>query len=177
MPLNLKQKTVIVEQVAARANAAIALVAVDYCGLTSPQMTLLRQKARQANVHLQIVRNTLARRAFKDTHFECVSEKLVGPVLLAFSTEEPSSPARLMQDFAKEHDALEIKALSLGDTVFGKEKLSFVAQLSTRTEALSRLLGTLQAPITQFVRTLAEPQAKLVRVLAAIRDKKTEQGE
>lgn len=173
MALRLEQKKAIVDEVTQYASSALSVVAADYRGLTSADMTLLRANARQVGVKLKIVRNTLARKALQGTSFECMSDTLVGPILLAFASAEPGANARLLRDFAKTNDKLEVKALSLGGTLLGKEQLNVVASLPTRDEALAKLLMVMQAPIAKLVRTMAEPQAKLVRTIAAIRDQKS----
>lgn len=170
--MNLKEKEAIVAEVAKVATQALSVVAVDYRGLTVSEMTALRSQARRAEVHLQIVRNTLARRAFKGTSFECLNDSLVGPIMLAFAKEEPSASARLLRDFAKTNEKIKVKALSLGGQFYSAQHLEVIAKLPTRHEAIARLAGVLQAPISKFVRTLAEPTAKLVRVFAAVRDQK-----
>lgn len=172
MTLKLDDKKAIVAEIADVANQALSVVAADYRGLTSAQMTDLRAKARETGVNLKIVRNTLARRAFTGTAYECLNDSLVGPVILAFANEDPGATARLMRDFGKEHDQLNVKSLSLGGTALEPQQLEAVANLPTRDQALAQLLSVMQAPIAKFVRTLAEPHAKLVRTLAAVRDKK-----
>jgi large subunit ribosomal protein L10 len=119
-----------------------------------------------------VVPNTLARRAFAGTNYECLNETLIGPTLLAFTDNEPSAAARLLRDFAKGDDKLVVKSLSLGKGLIDKSQLNAVASLPTKDEAIARLAMVIQAPITKFVRTLAEPHSKLVRVFAAVRDKK-----
>lgn len=170
--MNLKEKEAIVASVSKVALDALSVVAVDYRGLTVSEMTALRSAARKAEVHLQVVRNTLARRAFAGTQFECLNESLIGPVLLAFSKTEPSASARLFRDFAKTNEKIKVKALSLGGQFYTGQHLEVIAKLPTRIEAIGRLAGVLQAPLSKFLRTLAEPQAKLVRVFAAVRDQK-----
>ena len=172
MALNLEQKKKIVAEVTIAASSALSVVAADYRGLTSAQMTRLRERARSSGVMLRIVRNTLARRAFAGTNYECLNETLTGPVLLAFAENEPGATARLLRDFAKENDKLVIKSLSLGKGLIDTSQLNLVANLPTKDEAIARLAMVIQAPIVKFVRTLAEPHSKLVRVFAAIRDKK-----
>jgi len=176
MTLRLEDKKAIVAEVNEVANSALSVVAADYRGLTSAQMTALRAEARQKGVKLRVVRNTLARRAFADTPYECLVEVLTGPLLLAFSEEEPGATARLLRDFAKDNDKLEIKALSLGQGLIDKSQLDTVASLPTKEEAIGQLLSVMQGPISKLVRTLAEPQAKLVRTFAAVRDKKQAEG-
>lgn len=172
MPLRINDKKAIVADVSAIVSKAVSVVAADYRGLTSSEMTELRAQARKSGVKLKVVRNTLARRAFKDTPYECMSVALVGPVILAFSNDEPGASAKLLRDFAKDHEKLEVTALSLGNSLLGKEQLNQVANLPNRIQALTKLVSVMQAPIAKFVRTLAEPQAKLVRTIAAVRDQK-----
>lgn len=172
MTLKLNDKKEIVAEVAEVASSAVSVVAADYRGLSASEMTELRANARAAKVNLRIVRNTLARIAFKGTEFECMNNALTGPIILAFASDEPGATARLMRDFAKDHDKLDVKAISLGGKVYDKSQLDFVAKLPTKDEAIARLMSVMQAPITKLVRTMAEPHAKLVRTLAAIRDTK-----
>ena len=170
MKLKLNDKKEIVAEVAEVASRAVSVVAADYRGLTASQMTKLRANARNSNVGLRIIRNTLARIALKGTEFECMNNALTGPIILAFTNDEPGATARLMRDFAKDHEKLDVKAISLGGKVYDKSQLDFVAKLPTKDEAIARLMSVMQAPITKLVRTMAAPQSKLVRTLAAIRD-------
>ena len=172
MALNLQSKQAIVAQMAEIAQSAVSAVVVDYRGLTVGELTELRVKARKDGVHLQVIRNTLAKRALAGTSFECLQETLGGPLLLAFSLTEPSAAARLLKEFAKTHDKLEVKALSIGGQLFSAKQIDKVATLPTKDEAIARLMGLLQAPVTKLVRTMVEPHAKLVRLFAAVRDKK-----
>lgn len=172
MALNLDQKKEVVAEINSVATNALSVVAADYRGLTSSEMTELRKKARDLGVIVKVIRNTLAKKALSGTSYECFNEVLTGPMLLAFSSEEPSATARLLRDFAKDHKKLEIKALSLGDTLLDSSQVDVLANLPTYEEALAKLLSVLQAPISKLVRTIAEPHTKLVRILAAIRDKK-----
>jgi len=172
MKLKLNDKKEIVAEVAKVASNAVSVVAADYRGLTASEMTELRASARQAKVKLRIVRNTLARIALTGTEYECLNNSLTGPILLAFSSDEPGATAKLMRDFAKGHDKLDVKAISLGGKLYDKSHLDAVAKLPTKDEAISRLLSVMQAPITKLVQTLAAPQIKLVRTLVAIRDTK-----
>lgn len=172
MALMLNDKKAIVADVANVAQQSISGLVADYRGLTVEQITKLRKTARDNGVYLKVVRNTLAKRALNDTGFACLHEVLVGPTMLAFSKEEPSAPARLFKDFVKMHDALSVKALAISGRLLGAEQIDYVAKLPTRNEAIATLMSVMKAPITKFVRTLAEPHAKLVRTVAAIRDKK-----
>lgn len=172
MALNLEGKKVIVEEVAAVASRAYSCIAAEYSGLSVEAMTKLRSEARNKGVYVRIVRNTLARRAFVGTDFACMSKQLVGPLVLAFSQEEPGSVARVMGDFAKTNNKLVIKVVSFGGRLLDPTDLKALANMPTREQALAMFMGVLKAPITKFVQTLAEPSAKLVRTIAAIRDQK-----
>jgi len=172
MTFTLEDKKAVVAEVAEVAKACHAALVADYRGLTVVQMTALRAKGREVGVDCRVVRNTLARIAFKDTHLECMTEGLVGPSVLAFSMEEPSAAARLFRDFIKDNEKLSVKMLSIQGRAYGAEHLKAIASLPTRDEALGMIMGVMQAPIAKFVRTAAEPTAKFVRTLAALRDKK-----
>mgnify|MGYP000019394674 CR=1 FL=1 len=172
MALKLENKKEIVAEVSNVAADAVAAVVAYYRGLTVAEMTDLRAKARQSGVYLRVVRNTLARRAMAGTEFECLNDSLTGPVVLAFSREEPSAAARLVRDFSKDHEKLEVKVLAVGGNLYEAAQLMAVAKLPTKDEAIAQLMSIMQAPITKFVRTLNEPTAKLVRTFAALRDQK-----
>jgi len=172
MPLRLEDKKALVAEINAIATTAQSVVAAQYRGLKVTQMTDLRVKARNSGVYLRVVKNTLAKRAVAGTPFECVGAKLKGPLVLAFSQNDPGAAARLVKAFAKDNDKLVTVALSLGGSVLAANELDKVASLHTKDQALSQLLGVLKAPIGKFVRTLAEPHAKLVRTIAAVKDQK-----
>jgi len=173
MALNLEDKKALVAEVAEVAAHAQSVVAAEYRGLTVGQMTELRAKARTQGVYVRVVKNTLARRALAGTSFEPVGPKLKGPLVLAFSKDDPGAAARLVKDFAKGHEKLVATLVSLGGQVLPGKELEKVASLPTREQALSMLLGVLKAPIQKLARTLAEPPAKLARTVAAIRDRKS----
>ena len=173
MALRLDDKKALVAEVNTVARSALSVVAAEYRGLSVSKLTELRAKARASRVYMRVVKNTLARRAVAGTQFECVGEKLKGPLILAFSQEDPGAAARLIKGFAKDNDKLVPKLVSLGGTVLSAKDLERVASLPTKAQALAQLLGVLKAPIGKFVRTLAEPHAKLVRTIAAIKDQKS----
>lgn len=172
MALNLEDKKALVAEVAEVAAKAQSVVAAEYRGLSVGQMTELRAKARKQGVYMRVVKNTLARKALVGTSFEAVGPKLKGPLVLAFSKDDPGAAARVVQDFAKANEKLVATLVSLGGQVLPGAELERVASLPTREQALSMLLGVLKAPIQKFVRTLAEPPAKLARIIAAVRDHK-----
>jgi large subunit ribosomal protein L10 len=172
MPLNLEDKKALVAEVSAVAATAQSVVAAEYRGLTVAQMTELRAKARKSGVYMRVVKNTLARKAIAGTSFEPIGPKLKGPLVLAFSKDDPGAAARVLKDFAKGHDKLVPTLVSLGGQVLSGKDLEKVASLPTREQALAMLMGVMKAPIQKLVGTLVAPQSKLVRTLAAVRDQK-----
>ena len=172
MALRLDDKKNVVEEVAAVAVDAHSAIAAEYCGLTVSEMTELRKLARESGVYLRVVKNTLARRAVAGTEFECMQDGLVGPLVLAFSMEDPGSAARVVSDFSKDHDKLITKLVSIGGQLYDASELKRLASLPTRDQALSMLMSVMKAPVSKFVRTLAEPHAKLVRTVAAVKIQK-----
>ncbi|MBD3815690.1 MAG: 50S ribosomal protein L10 [Halothiobacillus sp.] len=172
MALTIDQKQLIVAEVTEVAGKALSAIGAEYSGLTVSQMTQMRVKARQSGVYLRVIKNTLARRAMANTPFSCMSEALTGPLVLAFSMEDPGSAARLMKDYAKEFAKLEIKVVALGGQLLSVADVDRVASLPTREEALSQLLAVMKAPIGKLARTLNEVPGKLVRTVAAVRDQK-----
>src|SRR6201994_4380584 len=146
MPLNLEDKKALVAEVNAVAAKAQPVVAAEYRGLTVTQMTDLRAKARAQGVYMRVVKNTLARKALKGTMFETIGPVLKGPLVLAFSKDDPGAAARVVKDFAKANEKLVATHMSLGGQVLSAKDLEAVASLPTREQALSMLLGTLKAP-------------------------------
>ena len=172
MALRLDDKIAVVAEVSAIAAKARSAVAAEYCGLTVSQLTDLRKTARESGVYMRVVKNTLARKAVEGTEFECMQNGLVGPLILAFSLEDPSAAARVISDFTKLSDKLVVKLVAIGGKEYGPAELERLSKLPTKEQAIAILMGTMKAPIEKFVRTLAEPHAKLVRTIAAVRDQK-----
>ncbi len=172
MALNLDAKKTVVAEVAEVASKAYSVVAANYRGLTVEEMTELRAKARESGVYMRVVKNTLARKAVENTDFECIQEGLVGPLILAFSQEDPGSAARVVDDFAKEHKTLEVKLVSIGGKMLPAEDIKTLAKMPTYDEAISQLMAVMQAPVAKLARTLNEVPGKLVRTVAAVRDAK-----
>ena len=170
MALRLEDKKALVAEVNEVARTAQSAVAADYRGLSVSQMTELRQKARDADVYVRVVKNTLARLAVEGTEFECLQEGLAGPLVLAFSREDPGAAARVVKAFAKDNDKLVARLVAIGGELLPGEALDRVASLPTLDEARAMLLSVMSAPASQLVRTLAEPAAMLARTLAAKRD-------
>jgi large subunit ribosomal protein L10 len=171
MSLNLAEKQSVVAEVAKVAASAHAVVASEYRGLSVARLTALRVMARKNGVYLRVVKNTLARRALQGTDFECLQDSLVGPLILAFSQEDPGSAARVLKDFIKEpgNDKLVVKALAIGSRVLPAAELDRLANMPTKEQAISLLLACLRAPLDKLARTLNEVPGKLVRTLEAIR--------
>lgn len=172
MRLTLEAKKAIVSEVAEVAAIAPSAIAAEYAGISVQDMTKLRQSARAAGVYLRVVRNTLARKALENTKFECMRDGLTGPLVLAFSGEEPGAVAKVIRDFAKTNDKLVVKLVALDGKLLQPSDIEALASLPSRDQAISMLMAVMQAPIAKFVRTLAEPHAKLVRTIAAVRDQK-----
>jgi len=169
--LNRQEKAVVVEEVVAQVGNAQSIVVAEYRGLDVASVTELRKKARESGVYLRVLKNTLARRALVGSPFEGLSDQLVGPLVYGISTD-PVGAAKVMADFAKTNDKLVLKAGSLPNSVLNQDGVKALASMPSREELLSMLLGTMQAPITQFVRTLNEVPTKFARGLAAVRDQK-----
>ena len=174
MPIGLKEKQAIVAEVNETASQALSAVMADYRGVSVDDMTALRKQAREAGVQVRVIRNTLARRAFEGTEYECMNEVMLGPNILAFSLEDPGAGARVFKDFAKENEEFEIKALSVGGKLLPADQIDALAKLPTRDEAIALLMAVMQAPVTKLVRTLNDVPGKVTRVVAAVRDQKQE---
>jgi len=172
MALTLEEKMAVVAEVSEVAKGAFSAVAAVYSGVTVEEMTDLRVKARQDNVYLRVVKNTLARRALENTDFECMSERLTGPLILAFSQEDPGAAARVAKDFARENDKFEVTMLSVGGELLEPSDIDKLAKLPTRDQAISMLMAVMLAPTEKFVRTLNAVPTKLVRTVVAISDQK-----
>lgn len=160
MALNLTQKQDVVAEVAEIASKAHSLIAAEYAGTTVSQMTAMRKKARESGVYLKVVKNTLAARAVAGTEYECVQDKLVGPLLYAFSIEEPGAAGRLIKEFAKGNDKLQPKVVAVGGQLYPGTHVEVLASLPTRDQALAML-----------ARVLAEPASMFARAIKAVADK------
>lgn len=167
MALRLEDKKAFVKEVNAVAVDSVTAVAAEYRGLTVSEMTTLRAEARNAGVYMRVVKNSLARRAIQGTEFECMQDTLKGPLLLAFSKEDPGAAARIIKNFAKDHVALKAVSLSAGGQLLEASELARLAELPTLDQARAMLLGVMMAPMSKLVRTLAEPPAMLARTLSA----------
>ena len=174
MAIGLEEKKAIVAEVHETAASALSLVIADARGIASNDMTALRASARENQITLRVVRNTLAKRALEGTEYECVTDALTGPSLFGFSMEDPGAAARLFKDFASDNSDFEVKALSVSGQLLGADQIDVLAKLPTRDQALASLMSVMQAPLVKLARTVNEVPGKLVRVMAAVRDQKQE---
>jgi len=163
--LNLDSKKVVVEEVAEYAAKAHSAVAAEYRGLTVTELTELRKTARETGVYLRVVKNTLAKRAVAGTEFECMQDQLVGPLMLAFSMEDPGCAGRLIADFSKTHKNLIAKIIAIGGQAYDGSELDRLAKLPTRDQGIAMLMSVMKAPVE-----------KLARTLAAVRDEKEKEA-
>lgn len=172
MALNFAQKEAIVAEVAEVAKTAYSAIGAEYRGLTVEQLTKLRVEARKAGVYVRVVKNTLARRALEGTDFACMQEGLTGPMILAFSQEDPGSAARVLEAFAKEHDKFQVRLVALSGKLLDPSEIGNLAKMPTYEEAISMLMATMKAPVQKLAATINEVPGKLVRTIAAVRDAK-----
>ncbi len=172
---NLQRKHEIVDAVHNQLESATLAVVSEYRGVDVAGMSELRKKAREANVHVQVVKNTLARRAVEDTEFECLKDHFNGPLALALS-DDPVAVAKTVSDFASENKEFKVQAGAMNGALYTAEQLDQIAKLPGRDELLAKLLGTMAAPMQKFVSTLNEIPTGFVRVLAAVRDSNESAG-
>ncbi|MDG2175113.1 MAG: 50S ribosomal protein L10 [Gammaproteobacteria bacterium] len=174
MAIRLNEKQQIVAEVNEAAKSALSAVIADYHGTTVEEMTALRKTARENNVYLRVVRNTLLRRAVEGTEYECLNEALVGPTILAFSQDDPGAAARVLKDFAKENEEFEVKALAVSGNLLPASQIDALAKLPTYDQAIAMLMSVILAPVTKLARTVIEVPSKVTRGVAAVRDQKQE---
>ena len=171
LSLNLDEKKAIVAEVNKQIEDAQSMILAEYRGVDVGEMTNLRTEARKAGVYLKVLKNTLVKRAVEDTPFSSLSEDMVGPLVFGISTD-PVAAAKVLNDFAKENDLFVIKSGAMPNEKMDASAIKVLASLPSRDELLAKLMGTMQAPVTKFVRTLNEIPSKFVRGLAAVRDQK-----
>ncbi|PTQ80857.1 LSU ribosomal protein L10P [Nitrosospira multiformis] len=171
MSLNLDEKKAVVAEVSEQVAKAQAIIIAEYRGLGVGHMTQLRAKARQSGIYFRVLKNSLARRAVSDTPFSGLSEHMVGPLAYGIGSD-PVAAAKVLHEFSKGNDKLVIKAGAMANHVISSSEIASLASLPSREELLAKLLGTMQAPAANFVRTLNEVPARFVRGLAAVRDQK-----
>lgn len=172
MALTLEEKKAVVAEVSIVAEQAHSVVSAEYNGLSVGEMTELRGKAREANVYLRVIKNSLARQAIAGTECECMKETLVGPLLLAFSQEDPGSAARVLNDFSKDHEKLVLKAAAISGQLLEASEIARLASLPTKDQAISMLMSVIIAPVGKLAKTLNEVPGKLVRTVDAVRASK-----
>jgi len=172
MALTQAEKRAVVAEVADVAGTAHSAVAAEYRGLSVEQLTQLRVKARENGVYVRVVKNSLARRAVEGTEFECMQERLAGPLMLGFSTEDPGSAARLFRDFAKENEEFKVMVGAVAGETLEAAEIGKLANLPTRDEAIAQLMSVIQAPVTKLARTMNDVPGKLVRTFEALRQQK-----
>lgn len=175
MSLNLEQKQAMVAEVSAELARAQSVVLAEYRSLRVEEMTELRRKARGSGVYLRVLKNSLARRAVADTPFKGLAEQMVGPLAYGISSD-PIAAAKVLQEFAKAHDRLVIKAGAMPNVLMSAKEVASLALMPSRQELLAVLLGTMQAPVAKLARTLNEVPGKFARTLAAVRDQKEKQA-
>ncbi len=171
MALNLAQKKEVVAELATVADSAHSLVASEYAGMSVEQFTELRKKAREGGVFLRVAKNSLVRRAVEGTDYECVGEQLTGPLVYAFSTEDPGAAGRLVKEFAKDNKQLQPKVVALGGVAYPPGHVDVLASLPTREQALGMLVRLLAEPATRLARVMAEPASQLARGLQQVGEK------
>jgi len=175
LSLNLAEKQAVVEEISAQVAKAQAIVLAQYRGLEVGHMTDLRRKARASGVYLRVLKNTLARRAVKDTPFAKLADQMAGPLIYGISPD-PVATAKVMNEFARGNDKFVIKAGAMPNAVISAKEVQALASMPSREELLGRLMGTMQAPVAQFVRTLNELPARFVRTLAAVHEQREKAG-
>jgi large subunit ribosomal protein L10 len=171
LSLNLEEKKAVVAEVSEQVSKAQAIVLAEYRGLEVGEMTELRAQARKSGVYLRVLKNTLVRRAVDGTPFSALANEMVGPLVFGISTD-PVAAAKVLNDYAKSNEKFVIKAGAMPNQVMNAKGIQTLASMPGREQLLSKLLGTMQAPIAKFVRTLNQVPAGLVRALAAVRDQK-----
>lgn len=170
MALNREEKAAVIEEVSAQVAQASSIVLAEYRGLTVEKITQLRKQARESGVYLRVLKNTLVRRAVQGTQYEALADSMVGPLMYGISAD-PVAPAKLIASFAKANEQLVVKGGAMPNVVMDVAGVKALATMPSREELLAKLLGTMQAPVATFVRTLNEVPTKFVRGLAAVRDK------
>ncbi|AGF47292.1 large subunit ribosomal protein L10 [Candidatus Kinetoplastibacterium desouzaii TCC079E] len=171
MSLNRQEKAIVIQEILSKLSGAQSVVVAEYRGLDVASISSLRKIARDSGVYLRVLKNSLVRRVVADTDFALLVDKLTGPLIYGISSD-PVSAAKVLADFAKNNDKLVIKVGALPNSLLDKDSVMNLANMPSREELLTKLVLTLQSPITQFVRTLNEVPTKFVRGLAAVRDLK-----
>ena len=174
MPLRIEQKKAVVEELHSIASSSVSAAIAEYRGLNVAEITKLRTKARESEIYLKVVKNSLSKKALADTNFECLTKALQGPIIIAFSADDLASPARLFKDFGKDYEHLKTVGLVIDGDVFPSSELDRIAKLPTRNEAYSTIVGLMKAPIEKALRTLNEIPVKFTRLILAVKENKEE---
>ncbi|MEI5909182.1 50S ribosomal protein L10 [Bacillus spongiae] len=161
----IEQKKVLVSEITEKLEKSVSTVVVDYRGLTVAEVTELRKQLREAGVEFKVFKNSMVRRAAESANLAGLNEALTGPNAIALSTEDVVAPAKILNDFAKDHEALEIKAGVIEGNVATAEEVKALAELPSREGLLSMLLSVLQAPMRN-----------IALATKAVADQKEEQG-
>ena len=172
MSLSLEQKQALVSEISGQLKGAQSVIVAEYRGLNVELVTQLRSKARKSGLYLRVLKNTLARRAVQGTPFEKLAEEMYGPLMYGISTD-PVAGAKVMSEFAKDHELFVIKAGAMAGNLMSAKDVKALALLPAREELLAMLMGTMQAPVAKLVRTMNEVPARFARTLAAVRDAKS----
>lgn len=175
MGMSLEQKQTVVSEVTAKLGAAQAVIVAEYRGIDVGRITDLRAKARNSGVYLRVLKNTLARRAVTGTPFEKLADHMVGPLIYGIA-QDPVAGAKALSEFAKDNEKFVIKGGAMANSLMSAKDIKTLATMPSREELLAKLMGTMQAPVAKFVRTMNEVPAGFVRVLAAVRDQKEKQA-
>ncbi|SUZ51943.1 uncharacterized protein METZ01_LOCUS4797 [marine metagenome] len=174
MPLRIEQKKAVVEELNSMASTSVSAAIAEYRGLNVAEITELRTKARESGVYLKVVKNSLSKKALADTNFECLTQTLQGPIIIALSADDLASPARLFKDFSKDYEHLKTVGLAIDGDVFPSSELDRIAKLPTRNEAYSTIVGLMKAPIEKALRTLNEIPVKFTRLILAVKENQEE---
>ncbi len=152
----VEEKKPIVDEISELLKTAKAAVLVDYRGLTVEQDTNLRKQLREAGVTYKVYKNTMINFAVKGTEFEELSKHLEGPTAIAVSDTDATAPARVLYNFSKDAEALELKAGVVEGTYYDSEGIKVIATIPSRDELISKFLGSIQSPITNFARVIKQ---------------------
>ena len=174
MPLRIEQKKAVVEELNSMASSSVSAAIAEYRGLNVAEITELRTKARESGVYLKVVKNSLSKKALTGTDFECLTQALQGPIMIALSADDLASPARLFKDFGKDYEHLKTVGLAIDGDAYPSSDLDRIARLPTRDEAYSIIAGLMKAPIEKALRTLNEVPIKLARLILAIKENQEE---
>ena len=174
MPLRIEQKKAVVQELNSIASSSVSAAIAEYKGLNVAEITELRTKARKSGVYLKVVKNSLSKKALAETNFECLTQALQGPIIIALSADDIASPARLFKDFGKDYEHLKTVGLAIDGDAYPSSDLDRIARLPTRDEAYSIIAGLMKAPIEKALRTLNEVPIKLARLILAIKENQEE---